>query len=93
MHLVDEDGLAHQPQVPHQNVPRFQGCQQHLVDRPDHDRWQSRPPPQSHPPAGVQPAVSLDLIVALLVLIVVDLQRLSIFLKSLRNPSFRSLLP
>ena len=37
VHLVDDDDLAHQPEVTHQHVTRLQRCEQHLVDCADHD--------------------------------------------------------
>ena len=54
VHLVDDHHLAHQPQVTHQDVSRFQGGQQHLIDRPDDDRRQGGAPSKRHPSAGQQ---------------------------------------
>ena len=59
MNLVNDDHLAHEPKVAHQNVSGFQGCEQHLVDRADHDGRQCRAPPLPHPPAGMQAHVLL----------------------------------
>ena len=59
MHLVDDDDLAHQPEVTHQHVARLQGCEQHLVDCANHDGRQRRAPALAHPPARVKAEVLL----------------------------------
>ena len=59
MHLVDDDDLAHEPKVPHEHVTGLESCEQHLVNRADHDGRQRRAPALAHPPARVQAQVLL----------------------------------
>ena len=59
MHFVDDDDLAHEPEVTHQHVARLQCCEQHLVDCADHNRRQGRSPALAHPPARVKAEILL----------------------------------
>ena len=59
MHLVDDDDLAHESQVAHQHVARLEGCEQHLINRANHNGRQRRAPALPHPAARVQAQVPL----------------------------------
>ena len=59
MHLIDDDDLAHEPEVTHQHVARLQGSEQHLVDCADHNRRQGRSPTLAHPPARMKAEILL----------------------------------